>query len=514
MFESFINSLPEIASNIFTLQTMLAITLGVIGGMVIGALPGLSATMGIALMIPFTYAMEPVAALAMLMTIYTSAIAGGSISAILIHTPGTPSSAATALDGYPLTQRGRGLEALGLAMLSSCLGGFISSLALLFISPLLAQVALKFGSAENFFLGLFGLSIIASLASKSLSKGLIAGFLGLLLGTIGIDNNSAYPRFTLGITEMLSGIPSVPALIGLFSIPQVMTQIEKARKADKTAKDEIGEIKGRALPRWKDFRKLLPTIGISSVLGIMVGILPGAGGDIGSWVGYNSAKNRSKNPDLFGKGSLEGICASEAANNAVTGGAVIPMLTLGIPGSAAASVLMGGLMIHGMTPGGALFTKQATTTFAIILGFMLANLFMGVLGILISRYVVNVTKVPTGVLCPIIVVLAVVGSYAISGNMYNVYVMIVFGLLGYFMRKADYPASATVLGLILGKMTETGLRQSITMSRGNLLKYFTARPICIALVVLVLFSMSYPFISASLKAKKAKAAQNSEKEEK
>ena len=502
MFQTLIESLPEIASNIFNLQTMLAITLGVIGGMVIGALPGLSATMGIALMIPFTYAMDKVAAMAMLMTIYTSAIAGGSISAILIHTPGTPSSAATALDGYPLTQRGRGLEALGTAMLSSCLGGFLSSVALLFISPFLAEVALKFGSAENFFLGLFGLSIIASLASKSLSKGLIAGFAGLLFGTIGIDNNSSFPRFCFGIQDLFSGIPSVPALIGLFSIPQVMTQIEKARNAEKNP-EKIGEVKGRVLPPWKELRKLLPTIGISGVLGTLVGILPGAGGDIGSWVGYNTAKNRSKHPEEFGNGSLEGIAASESANNAVTGGAVIPMLTLGIPGSAAASVLMGGLMIKGMVPGGALFTKEATTTFAIILGFMLANILMGIIGLVISRYVVKVTKVPAGVLCPIIVVLSVVGSYATSGNMYNVYVMVVFGLIGYFMRKADYPSSATVLGLILGKMTETGLRQSITMSRGNLLGYFAARPICIALVALVIFSMFYPFISASLKAKKA-----------
>ena len=326
MISGFFNTLPTIASSLFTFDVLIALLIGVVGGMVIGALPGLSATMGIALMIPFTYAMEPTAALVILMTIYTSAIAGGSISAILIHTPGTPSSAATAMDGYPLTLQGRGLEALGTAMVSSMIGGTISAIALLFLSPLLASVALKFGSAENFFLAVFGLSIIASLASESLSKGLIAGFLGLLFCTVGIDNNSAFPRFTFGSTALLGGIPTVPALIGLFSIPQVLGQLAKARAAAGQPKDEIGKAAGRVLPTWKQFKELVPTILYSSVLGIGVGILPGAGGDIGSWVGYNTAKNRSKHKELFGKGSLEGICASESANNAVTGGSLIPCL--------------------------------------------------------------------------------------------------------------------------------------------------------------------------------------------
>lgn len=502
MLATFAESVPGILAELFTVQTFVAILVGVVGGMVIGALPGLSATMGIALMIPFTYSMEPTPALAMLMAIYTSAISGGSISAILIHTPGTPSSAATALDGYPLTLQGRGLEALGTAMVSSMIGGTLSAFALLFLSPLLAAVALRFGSAENFFLALFGLSIIASLASESLSKGLIAGFLGLLFCTVGIDNNSAFPRFTFGSTSMLGGIPTVPALIGLFSIPQVLTQLEKARKAANGEKDEIGKASGRALPTFMQFVKLLPTIIYSSILGIGVGICPGAGGDIGSWVGYNAAKTRSKHKEAFGKGSLEGIAASEAANNAVTGGAVIPMLTLGIPGSAAAAVLMGGLMIHGMQPGSALFTKHATTTYSIIIGFMLANIAMGIVGILIARYVVKVTQVPSSVLCPIIVVLAVVGSYAISSNMYNVYVMIVFGLLGYFMRKADYPGSATVLGLILGSMAETGLRQSMAMSRGNLLGYFFTRPICLALMALIVVCGFLPVIMERRKKRK------------
>ncbi len=504
MLESLFASLPVIASQLFTPEVLFALFLGVVGGMVIGALPGLSATMGIALMIPFTYGMTPIAAIALLMAIYTSAIAGGSISAILIHTPGTPSSAATALDGYPLTLQGKGLQALGVAMVSSMIGGLLSAIALLFLSPLLASAALKFGAPEYFLLACFGLSLIASLASDSLAKGLAAGCLGLIICTIGIDNDSAFPRFTFGSLHMMGGIPAVPALIGLFSIPQVLSLIGKSiERASSKEKMEIGEIKGRVLPPWSEFKLLIPTILRSSVLGIGVGILPGAGGDIGSWVGYNEAKRYSKHKELFGKGSFEGVCASEAANNAVTGGAMIPMLTLGIPGSAAAAVIMGGLMIQGMIPGAELFTAKATITYTVIFGFILANIFMGVVGLLIARYVVNVTKVPPGVLCPIIVVLSVVGSYAISQTMYSVYVMIVFGFLGYFMRRAKFPASATVLGMLLGSMAETGLRQSIVMAKGHLVTYYLTRPLCVALIALILLGIFLPVFLEKRKQKKA-----------
>ena len=454
-------------------------------------------------MIPFTYGMTPIASIAMLMSIYTSAITGGSISAILIHTPGTPSSAATAIDGYQLTLQGKGLQALGVAILSSMTGGLFSAIALLFLSPLLASVSLKFGAPEYFLLAVFGLSLIAGLASDSPIKGFAAGCFGLIICTIGIDNDSAFPRFTFDSLHLMGGIPAVPALIGLFSIPQVLNLIGKAiEQARSKEKAVIGEIKGRVLPPWQELRPLIPTILRSSVLGLGVGILPGAGGDIGSWVGYNEAKRFSKHKELFGKGSLEGVCASEAANNAVTGGAMIPMLTLGIPGSAAAAVIMGGLMVQGMTPGAELFTTKATITYTIIFGFVLANIFMGIVGLAISRYVVGVTKVPPGVLCPIIVVLSVVGAYAISQSMYNVIVMLVFGFIGYFMRRAKFPASATVLGMLLGSMAETGMRQSIVMSKGHLLRYYLTRPLCLVLIALILLGILLPIIMEKRKQKK------------
>lgn len=503
MFESLFDNLPAILSSLFNVETLLCIIFGCIGGMVIGALPGLSANMGMALMLPFTYKLSPISAIAMLMTIYTSAICGGSISAILIHTPGTPSSAATALDGYPMTQQGRGLEALGVSMTSSMIGGLISAIALLFLSPPLAALSLKFGSLEYFFLACFGLSIIASLASGSVVKGLIAGCLGLIIGTIGIDSSTGFPRFAFGTITLLGGVSTVPALIGLFSIPQVIDQLKGAREGKETVdlgdKAHLGK---RVLPPWPEYKKLIPTILISGVIGTFAGILPGAGGEVGSWMAYNTAKNRSKDKDSFGKGNPEGVAASEAGNNAVTGGAAIPMMTLGIPGSSGAAILMGGLMIHGMQPGGDLFAGKAVTTYAIIFGFLLANLFMGAIGLFLSRYIVLITKIPANVLCPIIVVLAGIGSFAIANDINDVYTMFIFGVLGYFLRKAHFPPAAMVLGLLLGKMAEKGLRQALTLSRGNLFNYFLHRPVSIILFVLILLFVVVPLVMDKIKAKK------------
>ena len=505
MFSVLADVLPSIANQLFSLPVIFSLVLGVIGGLIIGALPGLSATMGVALMIPFTYGMNPIAAIVMLMAIYTSAITGGSVSAILICTPGTPASAATAIDGYPLTEQGKGLKALGVSIISSTIGGLFSGFCLLLISPLLASLSLKFGAPEYFLLAVFGLSIIASLASESLVKGLAAGFLGVVISTIGIDNDSAFPRFTFDSRNLMGGIPPVPALIGLFSIPQVLGEIDRVLRRAKSGaeKEKIGEVKGALFPSWSEFKSILPTIIRSAFIGLYIGILPGAGADIGSWVSYNEAKRFSKKKELFGKGSLEGLAASEAANNAVTGGAMIPMMTLGIPGSAAAAVIMGGLMIQGMVPGAELFTVKAQTTYSVIFGFIIANLFMGIIGLLVSRYVVNITRVPAGLLHPIVVVLSVVGSFAITQNIYNVYVMIVFGVLGYFMKRTKFPASATVLGMLLGSMAETGFRQSIIMARGNVLKYYLSRPLCLVLIGLIILGVILPVIIERSKKRKS-----------
>ena len=493
--------IAEVLTHLFTLQTLMALFVGVVGGIVIGALPGLGATMGIAILIPVTYTMEPVPALVMLTAIYTSAIYGGSITAILLHTPGTPASAATAMDGYKLTLRGEGLRAIGMSTVGSMIGGTISGVMLLLISPPLARFSLRFNAPEYFLLAIFGLSIIGTLSANNLLKGIISGVLGLCLALVGYDVVYGTPRFDYGITALQSGIQTVPALIGLFSLSQVMIQAENiGAKENKVL--ETAELKGRFLPSAQEMVMLIPNFIRSALLGLIVGILPGAGGDIGSWVGYNEAKRFSKHKEEFGNGSIEGICASETANNAVTGGALIPLITLGIPGSSAAAVLLGGLMIHGLTPGSALFTDQADITYSIIIGFIIANIAMGLVGMLASRYVVNVVKVPYAILAPVIVVLSVVGAYAINISFVDCCVMLAFGFVGYYMRKFDFPTAPVVLGLILGDMAEQGLLRSIIMSKDtNLLVYYLSRPICVVLLAMIILAVFAPVLMNALSKK-------------
>lgn len=487
--------IAEVLQMLLTVDTLIALLVGTLGGMLIGALPGLSASMAVALLIPITFKMGPTAGMVLLVAVYTSAIYGGSITACLIATPGTPSSAATALDGYPLTREGQGLKAIGTSTISSMIGGVFSALALLFIAPPLSRVSLLFSSLEYFLLALFGLTIIGSLAGDSMVKGLMSGFLGMLIGCIGLDVMNGAPRFTFGIMELESGIKLIPAMIGLFSISQVMVGIEEMVKGKKVILDNPDALlKGSPLPSKREMRQILPVVGISSIIGVLIGIMPGAGADIGSWVAYNTAKKRSKHPEKFGNGAIEGIAASESANNAVTGGALIPLLTLGIPGSAVAAIMLGGMMIKGLVPGHDLFTKQGNITYAIIVGFLLANILMGVIGLLISKQMVKISIVPMAILSPIIVALSAIGAYAIASSMVDVWIMCVFGLFGYFARKFGFATAPIVLGMILGPMAEQNWRQALLFSRGDMLGYFLSRPVSIVLAVLVLIGLFSPII--------------------
>lgn len=478
-------------SELLTLDAALGLFIGVVGGMIIGALPGLSATMGIALLIPVTYGMRPSAAILMLAAIYTSAVYGGSISAILIHTPGTPSSAATCLDGYPMTQKGQAIHAIGISTTSSVIGGVISAFALLLIAPPLARLSLQFGNMEYFLISLFGLTLIASLASDNMLKGLIAGAFGLVCGLVGISPDGQF-RYNFGIWGLMGGISLIPAMIGLFSVSQVMIQADERGK--KKEKAEVAEFKGRFLPTGKEFVKLLPLILECSVVGVLVGILPGAGGDIASWVGLNIAKSQSKHKELFGTGIVEGVAAPEAANNAVTGGALIPLLTLGIPGSSTAAVLMGGLTIHGLAPGFELFDKYANITYCVILGFLVANVLMGLVGWAVGRYLTKVSLVPIPLLLPCIAVLSLLGSYASSRNFTDVWIAVIFGMIGFLFRKYGIPTAPVVLALILGPMGDKYLYLgSIKASADgmSIIQYMLTRPLCyvfLALIILALFA--------------------------
>ncbi len=491
-----------VLSTVFSGEVMLAIAIGTLAGMVIGAMPGLSATMGVALLTPLTYTLSPSAAISMLAAVYTSAIYGGSITACLLHTPGTPASAATAADGYALTKQGQGMKAIGISTVCSMIGGTISAIALLLISEPLSRISLMFTPAEYMLLGLFGLTIIGSLSGDNLLKGLIAGAVGLVIACIGLDGMSGVPRYVFGITRLESGISMVPAMIGMFSISQAMIIAEDLFKGKSLIVDDpTSTLKGRVLPSAKEMKRITPTVIKSTIIGIFVGILPAAGGDIGSWVGYNNAKKSSKHPEEFGHGSIEGIAASEAANNAVTGGALIPLLTLGIPGSGTAAIMLGSLMIHGMQPGPELFTKQAVQTYTIIVAFMLANILMGILGLLISKYVARVALVPMSILCPVIVALSTIGSYAINNSIFDVYVMAFFGLLGYLFRKANIGSAPVILGVILSSMVEKNYRRMLILSRGAVLPYIFSHPIAIVLIVMILLGVFSPFLVKKINSK-------------
>ena len=411
--------IQQIIANFGSLQVWLGLVVGVVGGMVVGAMPGLSGGMAIALLLPVTYSMEPVAALVMLMAIYTAAMTGGSISAILLHTPGTPANAATAMEGYPLTKKGRGLEAIGMSMLSSGIGGFASAIALLAIAPPLAKVSLMFSEPESFLISIFGLTVIGSLAGNSILKGLLMGAVGLFIATVGTDSVTGALRYTFGVDRLMSGIQMVPALIGLFTVAQVMSNCEDYQNANKSLLEQNStELGKKMLPKLAELPRYVWTWVVSSVIGIVVGILPGAGGNIGSWIAYDQTKKHSKHPEEFGNGSLEGLAACETGNNAVTGGSMIPLMTLSIPGSPNAAIILGGLLIQGLVPGARLFTTQAPTTYSILIGFALSNILMVFVGLAIARYVVNVTKIPNSILMPVVVSLALIGSYAINASMF------------------------------------------------------------------------------------------------
>lgn len=482
--------------NAFKLINLFAALASVGVGIVVGALPGLSAAMGVALLIPITFGMPADTALIALAGVYCGAVYGGSISAILLHTPGTSASAATAIDGYQLTLKGQAGKALTTATIASFIGGILSSIALFTLSPPLARLALKFGPAEYFWLSIFGLTIIASVSSKSILKGLISGALGLVLSTIGMDPMMGVPRFTFGAPSLLDGLPFTATLIGLFSMSQVLILAEKSIKEREKAKS----FKTEFFLTKHEFKRILPVSLWSSVIGIIVGILPGAGGTIASFIGYNEAKRFTKDKEAFGTGIIEGVAGPEAANNAVTGGALIPTLTLGLPGNSVTAVLLGGLVIQGLRPGPDLFTLHGDIIYTFFAGFVIVNIFMLILGLFGVRLFAKVSNISDSILIPVIFTLSVVGSYAITNNIADVFIMFIFGVIGYFIIKLDLNSAAVVLGLILGPIGETGLRRTLIMSHGNAGALFEST-ISWVLIVISIISLILPLIMSKIEIK-------------
>lgn len=475
--------------NVLTPMALLTLLLGTLAGMTVGSLPGLSSTMGVALCIPITFNMPPELALILLGAVYVSSVYGGSVTAILLRTPGTDASIATALDGYPLAEAGRGGEALGMATLASLFGGLFSVVVLIAIAPPLSTVALAFGPQEYTVLAIFGLVTIVGVASDRPLKGVLSAAVGLVLACVGLDAFTGVQRFTFGHSELFEGVPLLPVLIGLFSVSQAFNLCVPAGGGVLAGKEQ--KLKGRSLPLWHDIRRSLRTMFRSSVIGSMVGILPGAGTSIASFISYNEARRHSPTPERFGKGELEGVAASESANNAVTGGTLIPTLTLGIPGNAVTAVFVGGLTIHGMIPGPSLFTDHAETTYTLILSLLFANVLFAVLGLWLCRYLVVVTKVPGAVLGPMILVFSVIGTYALRNEVFDVWLAVAFGVVGFFMERWRYPGAPLVIALILGPILEVNFRRSMQISHWDLTTFFT-RPLSLTLCVLVVLALAFP----------------------
>ncbi len=492
--------------NSFLPLNFLLMIVGLIGGIIIGALPGLTATMGVALMVPVTFAMNPISGLIMLGAIYSGAIYGGSNSAVLINTPGTPSSVATTFDGWPMTQKGMADEALNTSLIGSAFGGLFGTLVLLFMAAPMATLALKFGAPEFFWLCIFGLSTIAAMSQGNVLKGLISGALGVLISTIGLDPMQGLPRFTFGYYSLVQGIEVIPAMIGLFSFSQVIYLVGSKNKYIADYKPKKG-VTLRVLG--KLFRDCKGNMIRSSIIGTIVGILPGAGGEIASIISYNEAKRWDRNRDKFGTGVIEGVCASETANNATIGGSLIPMLTLGIPGSAVAAIIMGALLAHGIQPGFKIFTNSADLAYSFIVSMLVVNILMVVIGSFLIKGTAKVLNVPTPYIGVAIVALSVIGSYAIRNSMIDVIVMIFFGLFGHFGGRVGLDTGSMALGIILGPIVEDNLGKSMSLAdaEGSIFTVFFSHPISLLLIILTVTSVMTPMFLARRRAKK-EAAKN------
>lgn len=486
--ETIIQGITQGSLQLLDPVALMLIFAGTVFGIVIGALPGLTSTMGVALLVPVTFGMSPVQGLALLGAIYCSSTYAGAISAILINIPGTPANCCTILDGFPMTKKGQAGLAIALATAASATGGFLSNVALLFMAPPLASLALRFGSQEYFLLSLFGVSVIASLSERNMLKGFISGTLGLFLAIVGMHPLTGDIRFTFGIPELFNGLPLVVALIGLYSIPEVIANLSDTVK---TQDASIVEVRGVFRQMLEIFRYKMVLLR-STVIGIIVGIVPGAGSSIAGFIAYDDAKKTSAHPELFGKGEAAGIVASETANNAVVGGSLIPALTLGIPGNAVSAVLLGGLMIHGLKPGPSLFTQDVGTVYGFIMSMFLANLVFVPVGLLIARYGIKFIRIPASILGPMVIGLAVIGAYAINMSLVDVWIMLFLGLAGFVMKQVDVPREPMVLGLVLGTMAEGELARSLALMQGSvpsLLGSFVTRPISIIILVLTALSV-------------------------
>lgn len=454
-----------------TWQNVLLLALGVFIGTFVGAVPGMTTPMAVALTLPFTFTLSPVSGILLLLGVYKGGIYGGSITAILINAPGTPAASCTVLDGYPLARRGEARRALDIALYASCIADFMSNLALILCAGFLASLALAFGSPEVFTLILFSLTIIASVSGDQLLKGLGSAAFGLILAIVGLDLVYGTNRFIFGEVELMSGLNFIPVLIGLFALPEIIAfygRVEVAR--------EYNPLAGRGAGL-DDLRKTLKTIIRGSAIGVILGAIPGIGGAPAAFLSYSEAKRTSKNGDNFGNGEIEGVAAAESGNNGTAGATLIPLLALGIPGDITTAIILGAFMIHGLRPGPLLFQDNLSLIYALFIGIMLSSFYLFAIGKFSIRLISRIADIPHRILFPIVLTLCVFGAYAVNNTVFDIGVMFVMGLFGFMMLKLKIPAAPFLIAFILGPMLEDNFRQSLLMSRGSWSIFFSS-PIC------------------------------------
>lgn len=486
MFDLLLNGLQIV----LTPSTFMLIFAGTVLGVIFGAMPGVSASMAVALALPFAYVMNPVIAIAFLVAVYCASITGGGITAILFKIPGTPSSAPTTFDGYPMAQRGEAGKALGFSLVASAFGGLVAAFAMALISPQLAAVALKFGPSELFAVSFLGLSVLSCLDSGNLIKTLISGLLGLFIACIGMDPMLGVPRFTWGSSTLMSGVEMIPVMIGLFAVTEVLKQTNKR----KTVEDGEAETKLKtAIPGFMEFWKVKIVMLRSSILGTIVGILPGAGATIASFLSYTVEKKMSKHSEEFGTGIPDGIVASEAANNAATGGSMVPLLSLGIPGGNAAAIMMSALVLKGVQVGPLLVKTQPEYLASVFGSMLITNIIMVIVALIVAKIFAKILAIPYSILGPVIVLLAMIGAFALKNSTGDVMLMVVAGILGYFFVKLKFSPAALVLGLVLGEMCESNFRRAYTLTNGSITAIF-AKPITAVLMTACVIMLVYPIV--------------------
>lgn len=489
----------DIIYSVFQLKVFVAIFIGTIGGIIVGAIPGLTAVMAISLLLPFSFYLEPIVGISFLIAVYKSAIMGGSIPAILISTPGTGAAAATVLDGFPLTQQGKGAKAIQMAIVASVFGETFSSILVFILFAFgMTEIALFFGSPEMGALILASFSLIIVISQSSLIKGFISACLGIVLALIGQDPVTAAQRFTFGILNLRDGLNIVPVMIGIFAIAEVMVQIERMHiyKKMSIVDNALVTKKGNSL-NCKEIKNSFPTLIRSSAIGFIIGVIPGMGQSIAAFLSYAVAQKLSRNPNNFGKGSLEGIAAPEAGNNAVNAAALVPLLTFGIPGDSTTAVLLGAFIAHGLTPGIRLFQEHSVIIFGILFAMFITNVVMGVIALLGTRFFAKIAISPIKYLMPIVLLLCLIGSYSASNSMFDVGLMCVMGVLGYILKKFKIALSPLLITFILTRRFEMSLAQSLQLSGGSFLIFFK-RPISLVLiltsVIIIILSIYDNFI--------------------